>query len=192
MWVRISGKDGLAHKEAGLLYKNASGDEKQRSVWNIYLQIFGLMDYDDEDNSRLFVMEHDRTIQPLLKSNGLIHPVACKAFPDRQGLEKIIRGEYQSNEAVRKTIILLAFYSFWAKLEIKNNSAAYAAKKGDAGRCIASVNRLLVDSGYPALYEGNPYDWIFMFASQDTYPMDAFRSFMREVYLYKKENGEEH
>ena len=49
------------------------------------------------------------------------------------------------------------------------------------------MNKMLTDAGYPALYEGNPYDWIFMFAAQDAYPLDAFRFFMRELYLNKAE-----
>ena len=53
-----------------------------------------------------------------------------------------------------------------------------------AGYC-QSINRLLLDASYPELYEGNPYDWIFLYASQDAYPQDAFRSFMREAYLNK-------
>ena len=61
----------------------------------------------------------------------------------------------------------------------------YAAKPYDGPRCIASINRLLLDASYPELYEGNPYDWIFLYASQDAYPLDAFRSFMREAYLNK-------
>ena len=58
----------------------------------------------------------------------------------------------------------------------------YAAKPYDGPRCIASINRLLLDASYPELYEGNPYDWIFLYA---VYPLDAFRSFMREAYLNK-------
>ena len=61
----------------------------------------------------------------------------------------------------------------------------YAAKPYDGPRCIASINRLLLDASYPELYEGNPYDWIFLYASPDAYPLDAFRSFMREAYLNK-------
>ena len=52
---------------------------------------------------------------------------------------------------------------------------------------MSDINKKLSESMYPALYEGNPYDWIFLFAAQDEYPMDAFRFFMREVYLDKEE-----
>ena len=116
-----------------------------------------------------------------------MHPLVRKSFPDRQYLEEIIKGNWQSDEAVRKTMILLAFYRFWAELFLKDSASEYAAKPHDAQRCIASLNRLLLDASYPDLYEGNPYDWIFLFAAQDDYPLEAIRFFMREVYLNKEE-----
>lgn len=118
-----------------------------------------------------------------------IHPIARDSFPDRQGLEGIIRGDHQSSEVVRKTLIMLSFYRFWASLSVKNSDAYYSPKPRESERCKAEINRFLGDTGYPALYEGNPFDWIFMFASQDTFPLEAFRFFMREVYLNKEESS---
>ena len=70
---------------------------------------------------------------------------------------------------------------------MKNNNLYCEAQPDETARCMASMNKMLTDAGYPALYEGNPYDWIFMFAAQDAYPLDAFRFFMRELYLNKAE-----
>lgn len=188
LWRRISENGGLAYQEMCRRYPDRKVLDKQRSVWNIYRQIFGLLDYDSVDGTKLFSTKGDRTIQPLLKANSLIHPLARKAFPDRQGLEAIIQGNWQSDEVVRKTIILLSFYRFWTELFLKDSAPEYAARPDDVRRCIASMNRFLVDAGYPELYEGNPYDWIFIFAVQDEYPLEAFRFFMREVYLNKEES----
>ncbi len=185
LWRRIAGENGLANRELRRRYPKKEFSGKTRSVWDIYQQIFGLLDYDHISGDKLFGLKGDRTIQPLLKANSLIHPLVRKAFPDRQGLEAIIGGSWQSDEVIRKTMILLAFYRFWAELFIKGTEPEYTAKPDDAQRCITSINRLLLDAGYPELYEGNPYDWIFLYASQDAYPLDAFRSFMREAYLNK-------
>ena len=179
------GENGLADREIRRRFPKKTFSDKSRSVWDIYQQIFGLLDFDNVGGDKLFLVEGDRTVQPLLKANDLIHPLVRKSFPDRQGLEAIISRNWQSDEVVRKTMILLAFYRFWAELFLKGSDSEYAAKPNDAQRCIASVNRLLLDTSYPELYEGNPYDWIFLYASQDAYPMDAFRFFMREVYLNK-------
>lgn len=186
LWRRIAGEDGLAYQELCRRHPRKVISRK-RSAWEIYLQIFGLLDYDTEDDSRLFRLEGDRTVQPMLKDNSLVHPLVRKSFPDRQSLEEIIKGNWQSDEVVRKTMILLAFYRFWAELFLKDPASEYAAKPHDAQRCIASIDRLLLDANYPDLYEGNPYDWIFLFASQDDYPLEAIRFFMREVYLNKEE-----
>ena len=191
LWRRIAGENGLADREIRRRFPKKTFSDKSRSAWDIYQQIFGLLDFDNVCGDKLFFVEGDRTVQPLLKANDMIHPLARKSFPDRQGLEAIISGNWQSDEVVRKTMILLVFYRFWADLFLKGSDSEYEAKPNDAQRCIASINRLLLDTSYPELYEGNPYDWIFLYATQDAYPLEAFRFFMREVYLNKVETCDE-
>ena len=191
IWNEIKKSKGLAEREKALLFPNLinNGDKtesKKRSVWDIYLQILGLYDF-DYDNSPLFVLDTDRTLKPILKNNDLLHPLAEDSFPDRQGLEAILRGEHKSNELVCKTIILLVFYEYWTKRLLKNNVKVYCADDDDNERCYAEINRYLIDAGYPTLYAGNPYDWIFLFAMQDEYPMETFRYFMRELYIIKED-----
>lgn len=191
LWRRIVGANGLADREIRRRFPKKTLSDKARSVWDIYLQIFGLLDFEEIDGKVRGIvapLAGDRTFQTILEENELIHPIVRKCFPDRQGLENIIKGKYRSDEVVRKTLILLAFYRFWADLFLNDTASEYAAKPKDAQRCVASINRLLLDASYPELYEGNPYDWIFLFAAQDEYPLEAFRFFMREVYLDKVES----
>lgn len=188
LWEKIAAPNGIANREEALLFPHKAPSVRQRPVHDVYLQVFGLEDYDEYDNNtKLFEMSSDRTLQPLVKGNDLLHPIAGECFPDRQGLEGILRGEHQSSETVRKTIILLAFYRYWASLSIQHKDIFFHPAPDDAQRCVSQIDKLLVDAGYPALYEGNPYDWIFLFASQDDYPLDAFRFFMRELFLNKEE-----
>lgn len=191
LWRRIAGENGLADREIRRRFPKKTLSDKARSVWDIYLQIFGLLDFEEIDGKVRGIvapLAGDRTFQTILEENELIHPIVRKCFPDRQGLENIIKGKYRSDEVVRKTLILLAFYRFWADLFLNDTASEYAAKPKDAQRYVASINRLLLDASYPELYEGNPYDWIFLFAAQDEYPLEAFRFFMREVYLDKVES----
>ncbi len=88
---------------------------------------------------------------------------------------------------MRKALILLAFYAFWVTLALERRDGTYAAKGGDADRCQSKINHLLTDSGYEELYAGNPYDWIFMYALNDSFPLSTFREFMLELDLNKLE-----
>ena len=45
----------------------------------------------------------------------------------------------------------------------------------------------LLDANYPELYAGNPYDWLFLWSLQDDYPLDAFRSYIGEIFAVAKE-----
>jgi len=177
-------EDDLASRENQQLFGYLKGVKrrKNRSVWDVYLQILGLYDFDD-DESPLFVLNTNRSLKPMLKNNCLIHPLAEDSFPDRQGLEAILRGEHKSHELVRKTLILLVFYKYWVTLFLKRGEVS----REDKERCYAQMNRYLVDANYPSLYAGNPYDWIFMFALNDDDPLGTFRYFMRELYMEKED-----
>ncbi len=183
LWHRIASPKGLANREKAQIIsddKNFSVD-KQRSVWDIYLQILGL------DKRDIFALNTDRSLKPILKDNKLLHPLAEHCFPDRQGIEMILRGNHKSYELVRKTMILIVFYKFWISYALNTNDFTYHSKGGLADRCIDEINKYLVDSGYPALYIGNPYDWLFMYSSQDEYPLETFRNFINELYIIQED-----
>ena len=38
-----------------------------------------------------------------------------------------------------------------------------------------------MDAGYPALYVGNPYDWLFLYAAHDEEPLKVFRGIWLEL-----------
>ena len=194
LWNEISCDNGLAYKE-GLAFdkshnqyhlKSESTDddyiiapEKNASTWVIYAQILGL----DKRQSDEF--KTNRSIKPLLENNSLLPTLAQASFPDRDGIEKITHGQHVSHERVRKLMILLEFYSHWARLIVANGHH-YKSNKTESERCIDNINRYLLDCGYPELYAGNPYDWIFLWAvNDDTNPLSAFREYMREIFIEK-------
>ena len=203
LWDLISGDEGLARREARYLYgwkgeRDAKGrslleimENRKRTVWDIYLQILGLLEYDyDQAKERyepLFAFEADRSIQEVLKDNRMLHPLAVDKFPDRQGLEAILQGKRKHDEVVRKTLILLIFYQFWVSDALNEGYAGYHADDQAKARFHCVADRFLSDAGYPALYAGNPFDWIFMYSAHDDCPLEALRFFMRELYLVKKD-----
>lgn len=158
------------------------------STWTIFSQIIGLVNYQEKE----IATKHDRSLSSVLSENKLMPLKADYCFPSRQNIDKLIRGDLVGDdEIIRKMLIFLAFYTYWAKLIISQNDAFYLAKFSDAERCLDTINARLLDAGYPKLYAGNPYDWLFMWALNNENPLIAFRSYMGEVFAVKKENTED-
>lgn len=158
------------------------------STWIIFSQIIGLANYQESEYS----IKHDRSLSSVLSENKLMPLKADYCFPSRQNIDKLIRGNLVGDdEIIRKMLIFLVFYSHWAKLIINQNDAFYLAKFSDAERCLYTINKRLLDAGYPELYAGNPYDWLFKWALNDENPLIAFRHYMGEVFAVKGENTED-
>ncbi len=158
------------------------------STWIILAQIIGLANYQERE----YAIKHDRSLSSVLSENKLMPLRADYCFPSRQNIDKLIRGDLVGDdEIIRKMLILLVFYTYWSKLIVSKNDAFYMAKFSDAERCLDTINARLLDAGYPELYVGNPYDWLFMWALNDENPLFAFRYYMGEVFAIKKENTED-
>lgn len=217
LWSVISGVDGIAAKEAALIDKNNRYKDKSKrfdtdtrdgdvvkkevreqtqtikpedyviadsnaSTWILLSQILGLQNYQKD------MYKDNRSLTSVLSGSKLMPLRAAYCFPSRQSIDKVIRGDLVGDyEIIRKILIMLVFYSYWAKFEIKNNNLYCAAEKTDFERCIYNINNYLSSAGYPEMYEGNPYDWIYMRASYDKYPLDTFRYYMGEVFAIDSE-----
>ena len=80
-------------------------------------------------------------------------------------------------------LIFLVFYTYWAKRIIRKKQDSYIVEDNDFERCLDMINARLLGAGYPELYIGNPYDWLFMWALKDyDNPLFAFRYYMGEVF----------
>lgn len=158
------------------------------STWIIISQIIGLDNYQENE----YATKHDRSLKSVLSENKLMPLKADYCFPNRQNIDKLIRGDLVGDdEIIRKILIFLVFYNYWAKLIISKNEALYQAEPLDAERCLYTINARLMEAGYPELYAGNPYDWMFMWALKDENPLEAFRYYMREVFDIKKKDTED-
>ena len=181
LWKQAAGPNGLLMREReqlpSILDDAATGVKSRLRAgktgvkpWDAYLAILQL------DKDEVKQLKAERSIRPILKK---MHTDAQDSFPDRQGIDKILRGEHVSYERVRKWLVLLTFYTFWAQKAVKEGN--YEATPEDANRCLTSMNQHLVDAGYPELFVGNPYDWIFFFASKSDEPLYAFRFIWNEL-----------
>ncbi len=183
LWRQASGPAGLLKREhdrlASMLDDEAIGRKSPfrtgsdgAKPWDAYLAILQL---DKKDVKKLGT---DRSIKPILEK---LHDDAQDSFPDRQGIDLILRGEHVSYERVRKWLVLLTFYTYWARKALAKGD--YESSPGDADRCIAEMNRYLIDCSYPELYVGNPYDWIFFYAVKDSEPLRTFRYIWNELLV---------
>ncbi len=174
LWEQISSPGGLAALERKFFFaeEKSKFQETTDSTWNIYLQILGLDLYDVRH------IETDRTIKPILENQAFMHQFAADNFPNRQSIEKILRGVSTQNDLIRKTLIMLTFYHFWmTTILARSGSKTYEAGKNDRERCLLELDQYLMDAGFPEMYAGNPYDWIFLWAAGRESPMQAFRSY---------------
>lgn len=203
IWQELARENGIAVRERKRLYAEFDKDKEdpivplepedvepkdrkriETSVWEIYLGILGLA------GNMVADLYEGRTLKHVLEDNALLHPLAEDSFPDRDGIEKVLHGTHISYERVRKMMILLVFYRFWAKRALKVNS--YQAGDRDAERCITEINDNLQIAGYATLYPGNPYDFIILTALNAEYPLLVFREYMREIYAeYEKLKGKD-
>jgi hypothetical protein len=208
LWSEIAGKNGLAYREgqiAKVLNPNIERDkfdedlsiateesdssrddddliivtEESDSIWTVYCQILGLDKGQDKWLKTQF--NTDRSIKPVIKNSDFLHILAEDSFPDRDGINKVLNGEHVSHERIRKLIIFLIFYRYWAKKLVGHKEI----NTEDAERCQADINSYLRNAGYPELYYGNPYDWIFMWALNDDSPLQVFRYYIGELFAEK-------
>lgn len=175
LWTIASEPGGLLmqeHEKLPSILDDAATGEKSRlrvgnsgvKPWDAYLAILQL------NKNEVKQLKSERSIRPILKK---LHADAQDSFPDRQGIDRILRGEHVSYERVRKWLVLLTFYTFWAQKAVKEES--YDAGPEDANRCLTSMNQHLMEAGYPELYVGNPYDWIFFYSAKSEAPLYVFR-----------------
>ena len=136
---------------------------------------------------REYAAKHDRSLASVFSKSALIPLNASYCFPSQHSIDKLLRGELGDNELIRKMLIFLVFYTYWAKIIVSNDDAFYSAKYSDSERCLDTINGRLLDAGYPELYAGNPYDWLFAWALNDEHPLDAFRTYMGEIFAGKEE-----
>ena len=91
-------------------------------------------------------------------------------FPDLDTFTKDV-----GYEGLRKGIILLFSYVYWRELETQRIKDPAATKQ-----YYVEMNEILNGCGFPILYCGNPYDWLFIYCTTMERPLITFRSILAE------------
>lgn len=176
----------VRHQENAVKPEDPVAAGPDASTWVIFSQIVGLANY----QARSYAARHGRSLASVLSKSGLVPFQAAYCFPSRQNIDKLARGEQVGeDEIVRKLLIFLAFYAYWARRAVGEDRAFFSSDIADSARCLDTIHARLLDAGYPALYIGNPYDWLFLWALQDTEenPLTAFRCYLEEVFAAAEE-----
>ena len=77
-------------------------------------------------------------------------------------------------DELRKMLIVLFSYWFWYNIQVKEETA-------DIDDYTEQLNDLLFRAGLPAVYPGNPLDWMFCYCTLQDYPLDTFRTIIADV-----------
>lgn len=174
LWREITEADGLLdreHQRFGGVLENYSS-RRQPNVWRDYLAIMGV------EQELVKELPKDRTLKAVLDQ---LPRAVSDAFPGRENIIKLMSGQHADYEVVRKCLILLAFYQYWCRLALRKND--YDAGPEDEERCRDRIDQHLTDAGYMALYPGNPYDWVFLYACSEGSPLPAFRYIWRALTI---------
>ena len=92
-------------------------------------------------------------------------------FPLKMQLSKIKNGKQISYDAMRKALIVLNFYDYFAKLSFKKEN-----NNSDFELFVEETNDLLISCGYPPFYIRNPFDWLILHCANNYSPLDEFRN----------------
>lgn len=137
-----------------------------------------------------FILEFITTFTIGVTKDATLPDIVKLNFPSKKTFSKILNRSQSetstSYDSIRKCLILLKFYHFWVTLELMVDSgnaaedpqSDYADYFDDFCEEMA---QLLEECGYEELYERNPYDWIFLWASTTEHPLESFRGVMRAI-----------
>lgn len=77
-------------------------------------------------------------------------------------------------DELRKMLIVLFSYWFWYNIQSNEETA-------DIDDYTEQLNDLLFRAGLPAVYPGNPLDWMFCYCTLQDFPLDTFRTIIADV-----------
>ena len=161
-------------RELGFAKRNSTKTERVRGNWDSKR----LADLAEKDiNSAAFDFEiitgqsitGAKGTKPLSFKNKHLPKEIAVNFPASPSL-----GKNPSHEQLRKMIILLFSYEFWFNVQESDETDYFFDYT-------YALDQKLEDIGYPPLYPGNPFDWLFLTCSNMECPLDAFRAILDEV-----------
>lgn len=131
-----------------------------------------------------FMLDQMITTNSGINKDTDIPDIVRKNFPSKKTFSDIMNHAtgQASYDSIRKCLILLKFYDFWVTQlldPVKNENKLFNIF--DIYR--EETNHILVSSGYEELFAGNPYDWLFLWASTKDDPLGTLRESINKAIL---------
>lgn len=171
------------YSNCGLLIREILFDSQIQTTDNPASYI---LDAINNKNTRknTFILERLLQTSSGLKKNKRIPYVVRNNFPSKKTMSDVLSEDKisisKSYDSIRKVIILLDFYRFW--INIKLNKTELELNNKELSQTYRDeADDLLYNCGYNELYDGNPYDWIFLCAAQSDNPLEYFRACVGEL-----------
>lgn len=137
-----------------------------------------------------FMLEFITDTPVPLNKHAMLPEMLKLNFPSKKNFSKILNRSQSetstSYDSIRKCLIFLKFYHFWTTLELMTGSGSanenLHTEDADYFEDFCDeMAQLLEECGYEELYERNPYDWLFLWASASENPLESFRSVIGEI-----------
>ncbi len=100
-------------------------------------------------------------------------------FPQREQFKNIEDGK-ASFDVIRKFLIILKFYHFFAYAKLHN---AKNLEQGLYDEFVDETNEMLAECGYVQLYWRNPYDWLYGYCACAHEPLDELQDIIHKFYI---------
>lgn len=132
------------------------------------------------------ILEHD--VNGISK-NAMLPVVVKQNFPRKNDLCAILKhaDSSRSYDSIRKTLILLKFYSFWCNALLESEQPGDYSSEDLAEAFEEETDNLLLECGYEELAACNPYDWLYLSAARQDDPLMAFRNLIAEIIETEKD-----
>ena len=116
-------------------------------------------------------------------------------WPQREQFAQILEKKTASYDVIRRALIMLDFYDFFAKAIVAEKETEEKRRKTGAAVYVPLVeyglfdeftdemNATLADCGYVQLYWRNPFDWMIGHCAISPDPLGTLRNLIDEYYL---------
>lgn len=104
-----------------------------------------------------------------------------ESFPKNMEISKIVNDKEVTYEVLRKALIIMKFYNFYASRQ--KGSLSVQEARNDLKEFYTEVNKSMADCGFIQLYLRHPFDWYILHCAKCKEPVITFKTMISKRYL---------